>query len=149
MTTVSETFPAGKYVISDLCYVLSDDTWTEIHELMFPPGHNGHEINGLFTLKDGRKLFIGCTKYGDGNYPDTVGNVYGVDSGTIGIMLESEIDGEADGDDSIVHIFDEPFTVLYDNGNFSFGHIDIDTGFYDDHEEDDWDEEDEPHPNAN
>jgi hypothetical protein len=140
----TETFPAGKYVISDLCYVLLDDTWTELCDLMFPDGTT--QTNGLFTLKDGRKMFMGGTKYGDGTYLDSLGNEYDVDSGTIGIMLESETEVTIDTEYTHVHTFDKPFTVSYASGNFSFGDIDIDTSWSQDNDrsdesdDSDWDD---------
>ena len=141
-STTTAKFPAGTYVISDLCYVLSNKTWSELWELMFPLELDGKEVNGLFTLRDGRKLFMACTKYGDGIYRDNLDNDYGVDSGTIGIMLESEIDVDADGNNSHVHTFEHPFTVEYNDGNFSFGHINIDTSWSSDYDEDEeeWEE---------
>lgn len=77
---------AGEYWVGDLCYVL-DDVWLEVCDLTL----DGEE--GEFTLKDGRKFALFNTAYGDGCYPDNLGNMYGVDSGTIGCIAVSDLNG--------------------------------------------------------
>lgn len=111
------TMPAGTYWIGDLCYVFDDDSWSEICDL---PGDG----TGEFTLKDGRRIAIYSTAYGDGVYADQHMFKYGVDSGTLGCVLASEVDVSTDG--SIVQ-FDYDFETKYDDGNVVIGYIKIDT----------------------
>jgi hypothetical protein len=110
------TMPAGSYWIGDLCYVFDDDSWDEICGLL--------DGEGEFTLKDGRRIAIYSTAWGDGIYEDQHGFVYGVDSGTLGCVLASDVKICTDG--SIVQ-FDYEFNTEYDNGNVVIGHIRINT----------------------
>ena len=128
-------FTAGTYYIGDLCYVMSPE-WDEVCKLTI----KNHEcLEGLFQLTDGRQFFLGHTRYGDGNYPDNLGNVYEVDAGLIGIISVSDIsDSELENlTDGVVHIFNEPFPVSACDGLFNFGHIKMDTGYYDDVDDED------------
>lgn len=84
-----DELPTGTYYIGDLCYVLSDEDWEQLHSLMFPGGHEC--ITGKHTLSDGRQLLIMSTLEGDGVYFDTAGRNYSVDSGTIGAMLVDDL----------------------------------------------------------
>lgn len=90
------TMPAGRYYVGDLCYVIGDDAvWSEICELTMPYNHETKETDyrdGEFTLKDGRRIVIYSTKYGDGGYRSNLGTYHAVDAGVIGAMLESECD---------------------------------------------------------
>ena len=55
---------------------------------------------------------MGSTAYGDGLYPDSDGNDYGVDSGSIGIVKLSSID-QTNKQNSIwdghIHVFESDF----------------------------------------
>lgn len=89
-------FPAGKYYVGDLCYVMHDE-WDEVCGLFFK-GRDDHGCNeGVFNLKDGRRFASFNTKYGDGSYFDQFGNEYGVDAGLIGCIALNDIDLKADG----------------------------------------------------
>ena len=68
----------GKTYIGDLCYVLSNNEWREVCNLIRTEGE------GYMQLSNGRELFIFSTKYGDGSYFDQNGFEYYVDSGTLG-----------------------------------------------------------------
>ena len=142
-TTV--TFPAGTYVIIDPCYVLHKE-WSEIcNDFFFVDKTNPDSCaQGEYTLKDGRRIFVGNTAFGDGNYSDNIGNSYSVDAGCLGIILLSDID-QTDRLNDIrggnVHSFDKPFIVSVLEGVFSFGDIIINTR--DDEEDDEWDWEEE------
>lgn len=69
------TFPAGKYYIGDLCYVLGEENY----ESTVCDGADGFHTNGKHVIG-----YFG-TAYGDGCYQDTKGRSYGVDAGIIGI----------------------------------------------------------------
>lgn len=89
-------FPAGKYYVGDLCYVMHDE-WDEVCGLFFK-GRDDHGCNeGVFTLKDGRRFASFNTKFGDGCYFDQYGNEYGVDAGLIGCIAMNDIDLTVDG----------------------------------------------------
>ena len=83
--------PAGRYYIGDLCYVMTDDEWTEFCNITI----KGNEIlEGEFQLPDGRRFATYSTAYGDGTYYDQYGHSYSVDAGLIGCILESDIKAE-------------------------------------------------------
>ena len=115
-------FPAGKYFVGDLCYVMTDKQWDIvcIHDL----------TEG--TTDSGLKFAIERTTYGDGTYSDQFDNLYSVDSGTIGCIQ---------WDESLTHKygarlrelgaiidFDKDFEVYESSGMIHIGHIGIDTG---------------------
>lgn len=70
------TFPAGKYYIGDLCYVLDD----ELIDAAVCGRDDGFHTNGKHVLG------YFSTAYGDGCYRGTNGQSYGVDAGMIGIV---------------------------------------------------------------
>lgn len=114
--------PAGRYYIGDLCYVMHNE-WEEVCELTI----NGDSwIDGEFTLKDGRKFAIYSTKYGDGYYEGI-----GVDSGTIGCILVSDIDTKcSENRIDLGRQVDFPriFETASHDGEIFFGEVHIDTG---------------------
>jgi hypothetical protein len=137
------TMPAGRYYVGDLCYVMHD-AWKECCDLFFPyvPGQPEQpEVQGEFTLKDGRRFANFRTAYGDGTYRSNINTEHSVDSGCIGcIRVEDIRDTEYDDPESLGAFveFTEPFEVSSDQGLLIFGHVQIETaGGYD------WDEEDE------
>ena len=116
-------FPAGKYFVGDLCYVMTNKQWDIIciHDLT-----EGITDNGL-------KFAIEQTLCGDGSYSDQFGNSYSVDSGTIGCVQ---------WDESLTHKygarlqelgaiidFNKDFEVYESSGMIHIGHISIDTGY--------------------
>jgi hypothetical protein len=146
LTLTPETpMATTKYYVGDLCYVMKD-VWEEVCELTFPAGINGSEVTGELQLSDGRKFIIFGTAYGDGEYRDNFGNRYGVDSGTLGVILADEIRSREAyfGGGNIVEF---PVTLTDancgdDKGQITFGHIVIDTaGDYDEEEGYEEDEE--------
>lgn len=122
---VSVTLPAGTYWIGDLCYCMSDAEWDEVCALTI----DGYNVNeGKFTLKDGRQFVMFNTAYGDGEYFDDFSRSYGVDSGSIGCILASDISGaKKDAEGGHIITFAHDFVAQNDNGVIQFGHITIDT----------------------
>ena len=131
-------FPAGKYYVGDLCYVMHDE-WDEVCGKFFE-GRDDHGCNqGVFQLKDGRKFASFNTKWGDGVYFDQGGEEYGVDAGLIGCISLNDIDLNADGNSTLggqIIQFDSDFTVsggeIYESrrdwdGVIRIGHIVIKT----------------------
>jgi len=81
----------GDYYVGDLCYVLHEE-WDDVCRLLFA-GRDDHGCNqGEFNLPDGRRFAIYNTAFGDGVYYDQNGRSYGVDAGSIGCILLSDID---------------------------------------------------------
>jgi hypothetical protein len=135
--------PAGTYYVGDLCYVMHDE-WDEVCDLIID---GPRCIDGEFTLKDGRRFAIYSTAYGDGCYTDQRGNRYGVDSGSIGCILVSDI-GPSDSNDvggGNVHTFDRPFSTSGGrgesgwDGRIHIGSIVVSTG--DEEDDDEYDPE--------
>jgi len=117
---------AGTYYVGDLCYVLHDE-WDEVCELIIK---DGVCLDGEFTLKDGRRFAIYSTANGDGTYLDQSGNEYGVDAGSIGCILLSDINLESEGNfltgGNIVP-FENDFHTDEEDGRIMFGSLIIDT----------------------
>jgi hypothetical protein len=126
-----DKLPPGEYYVGDLCYVLSGDSWDELHSLCFV----GEDIReGIFELHDGRVLATFGTAYGDGTYISTLGTKHSVDSGSIGCILLSSIEkGSANiARLGAVVVFDEPFSPSSDGETISFGNkLQIPTGAQD------------------
>jgi len=80
--------PAGRYMICDLCYVLTDDEHEEFISLTIK---NNQCLDGEFQFKDGRRFATYGTKWGDGEYHDQYGHTYSVDAGLIGCILMDDI----------------------------------------------------------
>ena len=119
--------PAGKYYIGDLCYVMDNDEWRELCNIIF---QGQKVIYGEFELPDGRRFAIYGTAWGDGEYYDQYGHTYSVDAGSIGCILMSDI--RAHKYDNILDLgavqeFAEPFATGSQGGQLEFGHVVIDT----------------------
>ena len=128
------TMPAGKYYIGDLCYVMHD-VWDECCNLFFPyvPGQNElHQIDGEFTLKDGRRFANFGTVYGDGTYRSSIGTDHCVDSGSIGCISVYDIQDKTYDLERLQQLgaivdFEAPFEVSADYGLLKFGSVMIET----------------------
>jgi len=80
---------AGEYYIGDLCYVMNDQEWDEVMDLLFD--EKGGFKDGEYTFSDGRRFAIYSTAYGDGVYRTSIGGSCCVDAGSIGCILKSDI----------------------------------------------------------
>lgn len=110
--------PAGKYVLGDPCYSISDGWVDLLHTCDFfndPIGTlRGHQVLGFQTC------------YGDGCYADQDGNEYPVDAGLIGLVpCELAVTHVTDGTRIVEFAHDTICTN--DDGDMHFGHIHIDT----------------------
>ncbi len=120
--------PAGTYYIGDLCYVMHEE-WDEFCKITI----KGNEcLDGEFTLKDGRRFATYGTMYGDGCYDGL-----SVDAGLIGCIRVVDIRANPEVDMELGRIvtFDQPFETGEHNGEIFFGHISIDTAYYEDEED--------------
>lgn len=131
----------GQFYIGDPCYVLGDDlyygTWDKIY------GFEDGVINcGEFSF------IVHGTAYGDGEYSDEQGRIYGVDSGTIALVpieLCKDKSGLSDG----TVIKGKEGHLAYEDGKFyitvdhQFIVIDTDPVYYaeDEDNEDEFEEE--------
>lgn len=86
---------AGEYYVGDLCYVFTDEQWSEVCDLMyrFNKQTGKEEDNeGILKLEDGTEFAIFGTLWGDGSYPNSQNSkMHCVDSGTIGCVLVNKV----------------------------------------------------------
>ena len=119
---ISHMLPAGRYYTGDPCYVFSDEDWDE---LLKQTNCLAHE--GIVEFK-GRKMAIFSTAYGDGEFTDIHGNVYGVDSGLLA-AVPMEIISRKPIDGRIIES-EREIPCSNDRGYISFGFGGIDTNFH-------------------
>ena len=129
-------FKAGKYFIGDLSYVLPRKDWMKLCEGLFS---RGDEDTG-FKIR-GRDVFVAGTAYGDGEYKDADGNMYSVDTGTLGIAPlelcnQKYIKDIIENGGGQIESFARAFEVSASGGRFQFGHVLIATDGSDDEEAD-------------
>lgn len=134
----SITMPSGQYYIGDLCYVLND-RWSQVCDQTI----EGRSVKeGKFTLPDGTEFVLFSTAYGDGTYHAN-GTDIGVDSGSIGCVLLSDITDNAENDTNLGVIIDfkDVFECSTDKGLMEFGHVVVNTRHVEeDYDEGDWDD---------
>lgn len=75
-----------KYYVGDLCYVMHDE-WNEVCSMV----SFDNEDDAEYQLEDGRKFLFYSTAWGDGQYNDTDGLPYSVDSGSLGAIKVDDI----------------------------------------------------------
>ena len=136
--------PAGDYIISDPCYVFSDDDYDRLLEqtgffgLYNRDGTTNDKNNqgGTFVMGWGREMRkhpFACfhTWYGDGGYTSNLLNdgVYSVDAGMIACIPLALVDSDKLKDGLGLHYhahtFDKDFVCETYNGTFHFGRIEI------------------------
>ena len=125
--------PAGVYYVGDLCYVMTDEEWDQFCSVTI----QGNKcLEGEFNMPDGRRFATYSTMWGDGEYRDQHGNRYGVDSGSIGCILLSDIRANKYEDikelGTVVEFTEDIFTSgcikgRDSNGVISIGPLRIDT----------------------
>jgi len=141
--TESKMTDTSRYYVGDLCYVMKDD-WDEVY-------NTADITNDVWDteLADGRKFYLFSTKYGDGQYTDQNGNLYSVDSGTIGAIKVDDIRDTESLFTTVVnglghiHEFPSDFAwhdCAYVDGKVYFHTVSINTGDEDDCEEEEGDE---------
>jgi hypothetical protein len=128
-------FPAGDYYIGDLCYTMHDE-WKEICEVICHP--NFDDSFAVIQLDDGRIIGWSKTEYGDGEYLDNNGRSYGVDSGSLGCILLSDISEKDIGNVRLGNQVEmtKDFLIDYNRGDVIFGDLIIKTV---DNEEEEYD----------
>lgn len=101
--------PAGTYFIGDPGHVLSRSLYEQIMHQMFNSRGAMVKKEGLFQVGDAGVVLVG-TPGGDGEYVDTDGHVYGVDSGMIGIVPKSLTAGRTGAKTGRWETFRQPVT---------------------------------------
>ena len=146
ISKVEVEVPAGRYILGDPCYAVPEDKWMELLESC-NYFENPIGTFSQYTRGDTHNYYIVAfsTRWGDGSYRGTDGNVYPVDAGLIGLVpWEASTDVIRD-DLCTVVTFDKPTKCGTDgDGKLRFGHITIDTDPTDSEEE----EEDEDEAEA-
>jgi len=125
----TNTLPPGEYLISDPCYVIPRDEWTDfLTDTSMVRDMRKGRIAKTYEWK-GYKLFVSNTAHGDGVYHDQFGNEFGVDAGMIG-CIPLELVGNFDPRDGCAVEFTEPFTCGYEDegGVIRIGEHRIPTG---------------------
>lgn len=136
--------PKGDYVISDPCYVLSDENYNNLIYSKTELDDNGNKktepIKGVGEL-NGISIFNHSTCWGDGSYRDSDDYVYGVDSGQIGCIpmelvdkdkLKNVVGKRTRKDGSVFYLirkihFPQNFECNYEKGVFFIGDVIIPT----------------------
>jgi hypothetical protein len=119
--------PAGTYIIADPCYVIPNVEWQE-----FCAAFDWDTTTGVFE-KHGMFAMGFSTAHGDGVFTDNYGNLYPVDSGTIGLVDVRWPEQQERPDNYLFPgpwttvTFDEPTQVEVLNGNMTFGDHYIET----------------------
>ena len=144
-TAESKTLPAGAYIVGDPCYSISDEDWIPLLEaqgLWNKP--SPRILEGEITNQhsgDPVTFTASSTAWGDGVYGDQFGRRYPVDAGLIGVVPVNLAKVEYEEGTHLVE-FDSPFTVAYDEGTITIGHLKIETGDEEEDEEE-YEEDDE------
>ena len=139
---------AGTYWIGDLCYVMYSK-WNHLLDVVYENDLTGYTPmnEGKFTTSDGVEFAIFSTAYGDGEYYDSDGRAYPVDSGTLGCVLLKDItiDDMAGIPSGHVVSFEKDFDVYTSKvGVIHFGDLVIATDENEYEEEsEDWSEDDD------
>lgn len=138
-TEVKMILPAGKYVISDPCYVLPYKKYRDLLGVTtyFTNGPEANAHGGIFEDPETKLRFcVFSTSCGDGVFYDNKGREYGVDAGCIGCIPYEMCEKDKIGQYSYIEEFLADFEVRNlaeshgikaHSGNMFFGNIHIDT----------------------
>lgn len=143
---IKHTLTAGEYYVGDPCYVLEDRLYYDVvlpalHA--YPESQLPEDLDDVVDYLDnyrikqkslmhirGRKCVVFSTEWGDGEYQDQLGNVYGVDSGLIAcipVELLTEEVLKIAHNLGRVQMFEQDFVCGSENAYLTFGDIVIDT----------------------
>jgi hypothetical protein len=130
---------AGKYVIADPCYVLSEEVYFRLLRATDYFMYAAVDRGGVMVDSEtGNYFAVFSTKYGDGTYKDGNGFKYGVDAGCIA-CIPAEMCELGEDREYINEVeFARDFEVRYEDGLIVFGDVIINTDpdeYYDDLEE--------------
>lgn len=136
------TLAPGKYYIGDPCYALSEESYQEFLNLVL----SGSDVlEGEFCFTDGTRFAVFNTLWGDGYYSASNNHRYPVDAGCLSAIPISKCDAkklDEYGDAFTIEDFETIFEAKSNcsrrsgDGTITFGHIRIETGEYEDEDED-------------
>ncbi len=63
-----KSFPRGKYIITDPCYIFDDETWDKLIDDVFYPGDEFKPVRSGVITVEGFDIWYGMTAHGDGCY---------------------------------------------------------------------------------
>jgi hypothetical protein len=117
--------PAGRYYVGDLYYVIRDEKWKNVSKWLFESKGKYNLTKNCIKSPEGMVFYILNTG-ADGEYKDSNGRVYPVDSASIGCVHEKWVDKNEMElyDEPCGHLIDfpKPFTCWVDGqGSFHFG----------------------------
>lgn len=137
----------NKYFIGDPCYALvrsdarDEKAWSDACDSV-----DWNSTDCRMKFDDGRLHFEAVrTYYGDGTYHDQNRNEYGVDSGSLGFARIDHLDEEkikSLKECGLIVELEEAPKVVKIGSLIKIGDINIETGFIDEGEDDEWDEDD-------
>jgi hypothetical protein len=120
--------PAGRYIISDPCYIIADPAYDRLLLETEYFGLNTEISGGVFTDSETQKEFaVFSTKYGDGAYQTNLGTLVWVDAGCVGCIPIEMVALEDRDNTELVIDFTTEFEVDYKDGIIIFGQVQIDT----------------------
>ena len=113
--------PAGKYVVSDPCYVLKRDDFVELMD-------SSYDNDGELKNEDGGKAVVFSTAHGDGSYDSNKSHSFPVDAGVIAIIPIGQCDDEMLSNSlansaCLVVDFKKEFTCSIEDGEMTFGDL--------------------------
>ncbi len=137
----SFSFPAGRYIVIDPCYIYPDEEWSELCDKMFRLDLSGPypvEIDltrkGSLWEYNGTKFFIASTCWGDGCYPllhngkeitCADGDSLGVDAGLLSLipieLAQQWPEFEENKDNGIIIDVPNPFDITVSGDAKRFG----------------------------
>lgn len=119
------TLPPGEYVVGDPCYSIPDDKW---HAWLRAADYTNPSREHVLVAEVNGHLCVGVsTFYGDGSYPDNMGNLHPVDAGLLGLVPLAIAEKNSMGDDRVIMTFDEPIECRYNGGLVTLGSVEIET----------------------
>jgi len=148
----------GMYIISDPCYIIPDQYWTEFCDTLEMSERVDEMTEGKFRkrmysfLFKGHRMYVSGTAYGDGGYlgkknGDDIDTIFGVDAGllaAIPVKFVHEFGKEHENEGYYTMI--SGGDAYYEDGDVVFGDVVIETDCiegYEDEEEEEEDEDDE------
>lgn len=126
MTSIK--FPAGTYFVGDIGQVTSHETWTQFICRKDEPEFLRKYKGDTFRYKD-IPVAMYSTFHGDGVFEDQDGREYAVDSGTVGCIPLTAVEGDT-GFGQVID-FPEQFTCAKrKDGTIRIGNVIINTRLF-------------------
>ena len=106
--------PAGMYWVGDPCYAFDDqEEWVDLLE---SANYDASPTPPILEAEARGKRFVGSrTAHGDGSYESSIGAVFPVDAGLLGVVPMLDCESAAPFGMTLME-FDGPVTVTSDSG---------------------------------